>query len=186
MKKNGKFIILIVGVAGSGKTTLGKELASNLTSGVFMSKDFIQDAFTKTERTGETYEKIRGPTFEILVNFASLQLQNGKIPIIDAPFSRNHNLTDKYKDWISPFKSVALDLDANLLVIRCIPPNQDELKLRLKMRGNEYDKWKLENIESFLQNEPINFPIHHDNVINLITNKSPSILASYIIQKYLK
>ena len=182
--KMSKIIVLIVGVAGSGKTMLGHELARMIKNGVFISKDFIQDAFTTTERAGETYENIRGPTFELLINFAKLQLQHGKLPIIDAPFSRNHNLTDQYRDWITPFKNVAGELSATLMIIRCIPPNNDELKSRLKTRGNEYDKQKLNNFEAFLQHEPINFPISHDNVIELVTDKSPETLARSLIKKH--
>jgi len=184
-KINTPIIILIVGVAGSGKTVLGHELARNITNGVFISKDIIQDAFSATERTGETYELIRGPTFDLLVNFARLQLRHGKTPIVDAPFSRNHNLTDKYRDWVTPFNKVALEHNARLIVIRCIPPNLEELKSRLKIRGNEYDKWKLENFETFLLKEPIYFPIQHNNVIDLVTDKPPTKLAKYLIQNHL-
>lgn len=187
MKENiqNKIIILIVGIAGSGKTTLAYELAHRILNGVFMSKDFIQDAFSTAERGGKIYENIRGPTFEILVNFAKLQIMHGKIPIIDAPFSRNHHLTDKYRDWVNPFKKVALENHARLLIIRCIPPNHNELKSRLSKRGNEYDKWKLKNFEAFLKHEPINFPIPHDDIVELVTDKPPAILATNVLQNYL-
>ena len=185
MKLKTNFIILVVGIAGSGKTTLGYELARIIKNGVFISKDLIQDAFTSTERTGKIYELIRGPTFDLLVNFAKLQLKHGKIPIIDAPFSRNHSLTDKYRDWVNPFKKIALEHNTRLIIIRCMPPNNNELKSRLRIRGNEYDKRKLKNFETFLQHEPINFPIPHDDIIELVTDKSPTTLAKYLIKNHL-
>ncbi len=176
-------ICLIVGVAGSGKSTLAEELAKKIYNGVYLSKDFIQDAFTKKERTGEIYALVSNPTFKILLNFADIQLKHGKVPIIDAPF--NYRLEGDAKDWALHFKKIADSRNARLAIICCKPSDNNELYNRLKQRGRHYDIWKLDNFEKFLELEPINFPILHDDVHELFTDKTPEELAKEILVNYL-
>lgn len=179
-------ICIISGVAASGKTLLGTEMAKKLVNSAFLSKDLIQDAFTRTERSGELYEEISLPTFRILLDFADIQLSQGKVPVIDCPFSFNHQRKDERRDWVECFRKVAEKYGARLVIIRCLPPNEEELKKRLKERGYKWDKWKLENWEAFLKRDPINFPILHDDVYEIATEKTPEELAEKVLVNYLK
>ena len=178
-------LCILCGVAGSGKTSLGTEIAKRITNSVFLSKDLIQDVFSTIERRGDTYNKIYIPTLRILTSFADLQLNHGKIPIIDHPFSFNHSREDERKDWVTLFKTVADKHKVRLAIIRCVPPNEEELKKRLQQRGNAYDQWKLDNWDKFIENEPIEVLIQHPDILQVITNKSIEELAEEVIKDYL-
>ncbi len=178
-------ICILCGVAGSGKTSLGTAMAKSLLNGTLLSKDLIQDAFTTRERSGDVYDSISGPTLKILVSFCDAQLALGKIPIIDAPFTFNHHRTDEYRDWVSFFKTIAEKHSARLAIIRCLPLSEEELKRRIQQRGYSWDEWKLQNWEAFLQRDPLDFPIPHNDVYEIITNKPAEELAEEILKEYL-
>ena len=181
---NKPVLLMIVGVAGSGKTTLGHELAKRISNSVFLSKDMLQDSFISTERRGNSlYEFIRGPTFDILLNFADVQLSHGKTPIIEGPFSKNFQLKDRFADWPGHFRKIATDRNTQLLIIRCKPSSSDDLKERLKQRGFARDKSKLDGWDEWAAFEPIDFPIPHDNVYDLITDKPLNKLIDLVIEK---
>jgi predicted kinase len=180
-------LCMVVGVAGSGKTVLAHHLAKSLHNSAFLSKDLIQDCFTKTERVnGKTYSMVRGPTFNILLNFADMQLSHGKIPIIEGPFSRNFRLKDEYQDWPSHFRRIAEKHNARFAIIRCKAPSKQELKKRIKQRSYPWDKSKLDNWEQWVKFEPENFPIPHDDVCEVITNKPIGKLTNEVLVNYLQ
>ena len=125
-----------------------------------------------TERVeGEIYALVRGPVFNILVNYAGVQLAHGKTPIIDAPFSINHGREDEYSEWVTPFRDVAEKHKARLAIVRCVPPGEEELRRRIETRKYPWDKWKLENWEEFLRREPLYFPIKHDDVYEAVSDR---------------
>lgn len=179
-------LCILCGVAGSGKTSLGTEISKRVNNSVFLPKDLIQDAFSTTERRGDTYNQISIPTLRILTSFADLQLSHGKIPIIDHPFSFSHRREDERKDWVALFKAVADKHKVRLTIIRCVPPSEEELKKRLAQRGNVYDRWKLNNWEKFIDNEPIEVLINHDDVLQVVTDRPIERLAEEVIEGYLK
>lgn len=165
-------LCMVVGVPASGKSSLAKKLSSELINGAYISKDLIQSAFTTTERVeGKIYAMVRGPAFNILVNYAGVQLDHGKTPIIDAPFSINHWRQDKYSKWVTPFRDVAERHGARLAIVRCVPPSEEELRKRIETREYPWDKWKLENWEEFLKREPIYFPINHDDIHEAVSDR---------------
>ncbi|MBN2459233.1 ATP-binding protein [Candidatus Woesearchaeota archaeon] len=178
---------MVVGVAGSGKTFLAHEIAKRVPNSVFISKDLVQSCFTNTERVnGKTYSAIRGPTFNLLLNFADMQLSHGKIPIIEGPFSRNFRLKDEFQDWPSHFRKLADKHNARFAIIRCKAPSQEELKKRIQGRGYVWDKEKLENWERWTSFEPEDFPIPHDDVHELVTDKPCDELSEEVILNYLE
>ena len=180
-------LCMIVGVPASGKTMLALQLAKQLVNSAYLSKDSIQSAFTGRERVdGEIYSLIQGPTFHILVEFCAVQLQLGKHPIIDAPFSINHWRNDDFSNWTSKFKKVANEGDARLTVVRCLPPSLDELKNRIQQRSYKWDKWKLNHWKQFLEREPVDFPIQHDDVLEIISNQPVENLVMQICLQYLR
>ena len=179
-------LCLVVGVPASGKTSVAQELVRNIRDASYISKDMIQSCFTTKERvTGQIYSTIQGPTFDILVSYAGTQLKLGKNPVVDAPFSVNNWRRDKYSDWITPFKNVAREHDAHLLIIRCMPPDLTELKRRVESRHYEWDKWKLEHWNEFLKQEPVDFPIDHDDVVEVVTNRPPKKIIEDILTKHM-
>jgi predicted kinase len=184
-------LCMFVGVPGSGKSTLALKVAYHLSDAAFISKDMIQSAFTSTDRLlGETYSYVTGPTVHLLASFADIQLSLGKTPIIDAPYSRNHNLTTPYRDWVDFYKAAAKKHDARLAIIRCLPPSDDELRQRIQKRVDDgthpWDKkLKLDNWEGFLAYEPADFPIRHDDVLNLVTDRPAEELCRGVLIDYL-
>ena len=196
MQKTAAYIIekptlcLVVGVPASGKTALARELARVLMNSAYLSKDLIQTPFTSSERvTGSVYSLVQGPTFQILVDFADIQLGLGKTPIIDAPFSINHGRNDKCRDWVPPFKNAAQKYGARLAIVRCLPPSEAILKARieerLKRNESKWDGWKLDHWADFLKSEPLHFPIAHDDVHEFLSdelfeNRVEGVLKNYL------
>ncbi len=178
-------VCIIAGVAGSGKSTLGKEIAQRLINSTLLSKDLIQNAFTEKDRSGELYGFISGPTAKVLLSFVDAQLSHGKIPLIDAPFSFNHQRTDEFRDWVGHFRKIAEKHYARLAIIRCLPPSEKELKKRIKERGYVWDQWKLDHWQDFLKRDPLDFPIPHDDVYEFVTSFSPAEAAEIILKQYL-
>jgi predicted kinase len=165
-------VCLVVGVPASGKTSVAEELARRLRDCSYLSKDMIQSCFTTTERvTGGTYSLIQGPTFALLVSFTATQLKLGKHPVVDAPFSINNWRHDAYSDWVSPFRRAAEENGARLAIVRCRPPDLAELRRRIERRRYEWDEWKLAHWEEFLKREPVDFPIGHDDVLEVVTDR---------------
>ena len=174
-------LCMIVGVPASGKTTLALQLAKQLVNSAYLSKDLVQSAFTRRERIdGETYSMIKGPTFYLLVEFCAVQLNLGKHPIIDAPFSINHWRKDDFSGWVSFFKKVASKNNVRFTIIRCLPPNLDDLKRRISQRNYEWDQWKIEHWEEFIKREPVDFPISHDDILEIVSNEPVEDMANNI------
>lgn len=179
-------LIIVAGVPGSGKTALAEELARRIRNAAYISKDLIQTPFTKTERvTGGVYSFISAPTFAILRNFADRQLELGKIPIVDAPFSINHFRGGTLADWVAPFKAVAKKRRAILVIFRALPPSEAELLRRIKKRRFPWDKWKLEHWTEFLKREPADFPIPHKKAHDVVTDRPVGIIADSLIRSVL-
>lgn len=180
-------LCMVVGVPASGKTLLARQLCRMIVNAAFISKDLIQSAFTEDERvTGETYSMVRRPAFEILLAFAGEQLSLGKVPVVDAPFSINQWRDDDLSDWVSPFRRVAAERGARLAIIRCLPPGEEELRARISGRGLSRDAWKLEHWSDFLAREPLRFPIDHDDVLEVVSDRPAKDMAVHVLENYLR
>ncbi len=178
---------MVVGVPASGKTSLARGISAALRDSAYLSKDLIQSAFTETERVdGDTYSRIQGPTYKILVDFSDVQISTGKTPVIDAPFSVNAWRKDAYSDWIASFKAVALKHSTRLAVIRCMAPGNKELKKRIQNRHYPWDEWKLAHWEEFLKREPPDFDISHSDVLNLVTDRPAPVLVTEVLKDFIK
>jgi len=179
-------LCMVVGVPASGKTSLSQALCREIVNASYLSKDLIQSEFTRDERvTGETYSLIRRPAFNILVRFADIHLALGKIPIIDAPFSINHWRSDALSDWVSPFRATAKERHARLSIVRCVPPDEKTLRLRLETRGYSWDQWKLANWPEFMEREPFRFPIAHDDVYEVVSDVPVKEMTQDVLTNHL-
>jgi hypothetical protein len=118
---------------------------------------------------------IQGPAFRILVDFADVQLNLGKTPIIDAPFSINHWRNDATRDWVPAFKKTAEKHQTRLAVVRCLPPSEEILRKRIEERlqrnESKWDQWKLDHWSEFMSREPMDFPIPHDDVHGFLSDE---------------
>jgi len=170
-------LLMVVGVPASGKTKLLDEIAESIINVETTSKDDIQKRYTDQRVTGDDYSVIRWPTRQEMFKFADSQLESGKIPGIDAPFSVDCYLGGPFSNWAPFFRYVAWKHDARLAVIRCVPSSQEEQKRRIKeryARGDApWDEWKLrsdENWAEFQKREPFTFEIRHDDVLEIVTD----------------
>ena len=177
---------MVVGVPASGKTSLARGVSTALRDSAYLSKDLIQSAFTETERVdGDTYERIQGPTYKILVDFSDVQISMGKNPVIDAPFSVNAWRKDAYSDWIASFKTIALKHSVRLAIVRCMAPDMKELKRRIQNRHYPWDEWKLAHWEEFLKREPPDFDIPHSDVLDLVTDRPVPVLVTEVLKDFI-
>jgi hypothetical protein len=128
---------------------------------------------------------VHGPSFQILVEYCAVQLDLGKTPIIDAPFSINHWRKDEFSDWITFFKTVATQRSARFAIIRCLPPTIEELKLRIIRRGYAWDQWKIDHWEEFLGREPVDFPIRHNDLLQIVSDQPVENMVKDICINYL-
>ena len=184
-------LCLVVGVPAGGKSSLARALAGQICDAAYLSKDMIETPFSDSERVGgDTYAMVRGPAFRILVDFADVQLALGKTPIIDAPFSINHWRNDAYRDWVPPFRQAAEKHQARLAVVRCVPPSEAALKERIadRLRRNEskWDQWKLDHWPEFMTQEPLRFPIAHDDVCEFVSDEHAAERMNDVLVGFLR
>lgn len=149
-------LILIGGVAGSGKTFIGREISRVLPNSIYIDKDTISRFFTdellcllgstKNERESSVYlNKIRDLEYNTMMKQAFENLDLGKNVICSAPLLRE--LADR--DWLRRIKLEAELSDAELFKI-WVSVDIQTAKERLIERGAERDLGKLNNWSSYI------------------------------------
>ncbi|PAF29716.1 ATP-binding protein [Paenibacillus sp. 7516] len=150
-------LIFLIGSAGSGKSTIGKRLAAEHHL-CYLDKDVVCNTFTGKlleargysphERDGNAYYRdiVMDLEYETLLNVANDNLQLGRSVILDAPFVGYFHKSDYINQLISKYEwreviPVVLRVDVNVEV----------LQQRLRNRGLERDRWKLDHWDSFVE-----------------------------------
>lgn len=149
-------LIFLIGVAGSGKSTVGEQLARTL-KGCYLDKDTVANRFTGAmlQQAGfapdardecEFYKTVVYELeYETLMHIASSNLKIGNSVVLDAPFVGYF----ANKDYVLNFlKKYDLN-DVKATVLRVFVDN-DTLKQRIQSRNNPRDTWKLENWDEFI------------------------------------
>src|SRR4051794_21547626 len=142
-------LILLIGVAGSGKTTLAKRILRHLQA-VYLDNNHIADAFFPEARNGKRYEKMRPYFYQALYAIAEANLELGNSVLVDVP----HVKEIQRPDWRRMMKRIAGRTHSALVVIRCACSEQ-LLRARLIARGEKRDRWKLAHWNEFLRAQPI-------------------------------
>lgn len=149
-------VIFLVGAAGSGKSTVGKLIASHLQFG-YLDKDVICNKFTgklletqgisPNERDGcEFYQtQIMPLEYETLLDIAADNVKNGISVVLDAPFLGYFS----DKEYMQKLKEKYGWEDSTPLVLE-VTVNSEVLLQRIKERNVPRDNWKLANWELFL------------------------------------
>lgn len=157
MEKNLKTkAIFLIGAAGSGKSTVGKFLASKLHY-CYLDKDIVANRFTgelliskgyePTARDGCEYYKnqIMELEYQTLLHIASENLKLNNSVVLDAPFLSYFS----DKDYIAKMNQKFGFNQSDIYVLDVfVPP--EILKQRIIERNNPRDTWKLANWEKFI------------------------------------
>ena len=137
-------LILVMGVPGSGKTTLAKQLLSSLAC-MYLDNNFIADAFFKDTRTDSDYKTLRPRLYDVLYRITEENLAVGNSVLLDVP----HVTHVQSAEWRNYIDSIVERHAARLIVLRCWC-KEFVLKQRIASRGEERDVWKLEHWNAWL------------------------------------
>jgi len=173
-------LILIMGVAGSGKTTLAKEVLRQLWA-VYLDNNQIADSFFPDTRSGRKYEKLRPKFYGALYTIAEENLKVGNSVLLDIP----HVKEIQDPRWRRFIKRLAARAKSQIIVIRCLC-SEKILYSRIRSRNEKRDRLKLKQWKQFSTTQPINvaIPFPHldiDTEKNLSANTHAAV--RYIASK---
>ena len=146
-------LILVMGVAGCGKTTLAQQLVRRLWA-VYLDNNHIVDAFFPHTRSGRRYQRLRPRFYQVLYATTEANLRAGNSVLLDAP----HVKQVQQENWCDFIAQLVRRNGARLAVIRCFCPEKT-LRHRLESRGEKRDRPKFARWRSFLQKEPLRVPV---------------------------
>ncbi|HEV2781347.1 MAG TPA: ATP-binding protein [Actinophytocola sp.] len=153
-----RYFVLVMGVPGSGKTTLARRIIRRV-HWVYLDNNFIMDPFYAETRDSPEFVGLRPRFYEALYNVAAHNLALGNTVLLDAP----HVRPMKDPRWWGQMQYLADDACAALKVVRCYC-SEATLRRRIEDRAEKRDVAKLQDWEGFLREEPIRSPIPVDHV----------------------
>jgi predicted kinase len=168
-----------MGVAASGKTTLSKQILQKINS-TYLDNNFIADAFYPDTRNGRNYMQLRPCFYNALYRIVRENLAIGNSVLLDVP----HVKEIQNPQWRTFISDLVDKSQTKLIVIRCTCSEQS-LKRRIEARGEERDKWKLDNWQEFAVEQPpdVYIPFEHLDVDTDNDLAENSVLAlEYIFQ----
>ena len=147
------YLVLLIGVAGSGKTTLAREILRDWCA-VYLDNNQIVDAFFPDTRSGNDYEKLRPNFYRALYAIAEANLNLRNSVLLDVPHVKEIQLSS----WRRFMKRFSEETKSTLVIIRCLCSEQ-VLRSRLIARAEKRDQWKLRHWQEFLDQQPIDVRI---------------------------
>ena len=136
-----------MGIAGSGKSVLARAILEQVWA-VYLDNNFLADAFSPASRTDERYLAVRENLYAALYRITEENLRIGNTVLLDAPHIRQ--VQDA--EWCRWIQGLAKDAGAWMRAIRCLC-SERLLRERLEARGENRDRWKLENWQAFLEQQ---------------------------------
>jgi predicted kinase len=171
-------LILVIGVAGSGKTTLSKQLIRRIST-TYLDNNHIADAFFPTTRNGAKYTRLRPYFYKALYRITEENLNLGNSVLLDVPHVKELQLPS----WRQSIIRLVKKSKAKMTVIKC-GCSESVLKDRLRRRGEKRDLWKLNHWEAFLRQQPIDVRVPFDHLtLNTEEDLSANVRAAvhYIV-----
>jgi predicted kinase len=172
-------LILIMGVAGSGKTTLAHEILRRLWA-VYLDNNHIVDAFFHDTRNGKPYQRLRPRFYQVLYTIAEANLKAGNSILLDVPHIKEMQIPS----WRRFIKAVAARTNSKIVVLRCFC-SDNVLYQRLHSRGEKRDNWKLIHWDKFLLEQPIKVPVPFSH-LDLDTEKNVAANARAAVRYILE
>jgi predicted kinase len=168
-----------MGVAGSGKSELARGILEQI-SAVYLDNNFLADAFSPGSRSDESYLAIRDNLYAVLYRITGENLRIGNSVLLDAPHIRQA----QDPEWCRWIQDLAAEAGAWLRAIRCYC-REEVLRQRLEARGEQRDRWKLENWRAFLAEQPPRTPIPFPH-LDLDTERPRAANAARAVSYILK
>lgn len=166
-------LILVMGVAGSGKTRIAREILRHVWA-VYLDNNHIADAFFPDTRNAARYHELRAGFYDALYTIAEENLKLGNSVLLDVP----HVKEIQSRDWRSLIQAIVMASQAKMIVLRCVCSEQ-VLRARLISRGEKRDQWKLKHWKEFLKQQPIKVRIPFPHLdINTEGNTSTNVRAA--------
>lgn len=153
-RKKNKYLLLVGGYAGSGKSTLGRAL-SEATRWSLVDKDTTARPLAEqllsalgqdpNDRHSSIYlEKVRPVEYRSTLQAAFAQVECGLSTIVTAPF-----LLEMSSDsWISQMDSRCRSANCRPVYV-WVDCDKDTMRARIEKRGAARDSWKLANWEAY-------------------------------------
>ncbi|AJH00179.1 shikimate kinase [Clostridium beijerinckii] len=187
-------VIFLVGSAGSGKSTVGKMIASNFKY-CYLDKDVICNKFTgkllqtqqisPNERDGcDFYQnEIMSIEYETILDIAADNIERGMSVVLDAPFLGYFS----DKEYIQKLKKKYNWEDSIPLVLE-VTADSEVLRQRIKERNIRRDDCKLANWTAFIDSlkfnkclwEHVEIKQFDNSDENLDVNKLVNTIKSFI------
>jgi len=159
-----KKLIIVAGVAGSGKSYIGKEVAKKLDNCIYLDKDtqtrFLVDKFlgclghNETDRESQEYlQNIRPLEYECLLKQGLENLELSKDCILSAPFIKEINEESYFQDL-----NDELEFEDAMLKLIWIYTDEESARKRIIDRNAKRDENKINNWNDYVKNVNHNKP----------------------------
>lgn len=171
-------LLLIMGVAGSGKSALSREILRHFWA-VYLDNNHIANAFFPDTRKGLKYEEMRPRFYKALYTLTEENLKLGNSVLLDIPHIKEVQ-TNKWRAFI---KRLVRRNKSKMVAIRCLC-SEKGLYTRIRSRGEQRDRWKLLHWRKFLSEQPIDVPIpfeHLDIDTEKNLSKNAAVAVRYIL-----
>ncbi|MEH7224458.1 ATP-binding protein [Bacillus sp. JJ1566] len=198
MEKQLPKLVLIIGVAGSGKTEVGKQVSKHLNY-VYIDKDTLTRPYTEkflktsspnqdpNDRESAFYlEHVRPLEYLISLNVAEENLRLGNHVVISAPFLSEAKMTNWIKKEVLVGRRLMRKIDVKVIWVES---DRETERKRIIQRGAERDKWKLFHWDQYtegIDNFKLQWGIDQQNLFVFDNRELPSVPFSKQMEELIK
>lgn len=141
-------LILVMGGAGTGKSTIARRLAAELQA-CLLDSDELTESLFPADRDSAAYLAMRPRLYRALYRLAASNLMLGRDVVIDAPHAGQ--IADPA--WPGEVEDLVREAGARLRVVVCLADAATRRR-RMTARGEARDQPKLARWEVFIASEP--------------------------------